>query len=97
MRFRNLPTWQIFIILGKKNSLGHAIWCARKEKKVNLYGIVSGDRTDNDSFIINNKVEKPKINESPSNLAITGRYILTPRIFDILADHRKKVRVEKYS
>jgi len=35
-------------------------------------------------FEINNMVEKPKPEDAPSNLAIIGRYILTPRIFEIL-------------
>ena len=34
----------------------------------------------------NNIVEKPKPAEAPSNLAVVGRYILTPRIFDLLTD-----------
>lgn len=36
-------------------------------------------------YEINNMVEKPKAEDAPSNLAIIGRYILTPRIFEILA------------
>jgi UTP--glucose-1-phosphate uridylyltransferase len=36
-------------------------------------------------YQIQDMVEKPKIEEAPSNLAIIGRYILTPRIFDTLA------------
>ena len=35
-------------------------------------------------FEIKNMVEKPKLEEAPSNLAIIGRYLLTPRIFDVL-------------
>ena len=37
-------------------------------------------------FEIKNMVEKPKPEEAPSNLAITGRYILTPAVFDMLAE-----------
>jgi UTP--glucose-1-phosphate uridylyltransferase len=37
-------------------------------------------------FEVNNMVEKPKPEDAPSNLAIIGRYILTPRIFEILAE-----------
>jgi len=37
-------------------------------------------------FEINNMVEKPKPEDAPSNLAIIGRYILTPRVFEILAE-----------
>ena len=50
------------------------------------YGIVSGDFIDNKNnlFQISQMVEKPNIEDAPSNLAIIGRYILTPDIFDIL-------------
>jgi len=37
-------------------------------------------------YEINNMVEKPKPEDAPSNLAIIGRYILTPRVFEILAE-----------
>jgi UTP--glucose-1-phosphate uridylyltransferase len=37
-------------------------------------------------FEINNMVEKPKMEDAPSNLAIIGRYILTPRVFEILSE-----------
>jgi UTP--glucose-1-phosphate uridylyltransferase len=50
------------------------------------YGIIDGELIDNSKNIyqVTNMVEKPKESESPSNLAIIGRYILTPEIFDIL-------------
>jgi UTP--glucose-1-phosphate uridylyltransferase len=56
--------------------------------QVNKYGIISGNYIDNSNEIyrITNMVEKPSIKKSPSNLAIIGRYILTPDIFDILQD-----------
>jgi UTP--glucose-1-phosphate uridylyltransferase len=52
----------------------------------NKYGIISGTLIENstDSYRVTNMVEKPEIKDSPSNLAIIGRYILTPDIFDIL-------------
>ena len=50
------------------------------------YGIIAGDLIDNssDTFLVSNMVEKPNNNDAPSNMAIIGRYILTPDIFDIL-------------
>lgn len=48
--------------------------------KVNRYGIIDGVREGN-RFRINNLVEKPRMEDAPSNLAIIGRYILTPDIF----------------
>ncbi|WP_423064213.1 UTP--glucose-1-phosphate uridylyltransferase GalU [Candidiatus Paracoxiella cheracis] len=48
------------------------------------YGIVSLDKHDADVSRVNAIVEKPTPAQAPSNLAVTGRYILTPRIFDLL-------------
>ena len=54
----------------------------------NKYGIISGDLINDstDIYRVKNMVEKPSQDESPSNLAIIGRYILTPDIFEILRD-----------
>jgi len=49
--------------------------------KVDRYGIVGGDFISDKLMNVNEMVEKPEINKSPSNLAIAGRYILTPEIF----------------
>lgn len=57
------------------------------EQEVSRYGIVDAKELDNRLFSVNNLVEKPKMEDAPSNLAIMGRYILTPRIFDILSLH----------
>jgi UTP--glucose-1-phosphate uridylyltransferase len=51
------------------------------------YGIVDGiplAGEDGRVFRVRNMVEKPRVEDSPSNLAIIGRYILTPAIFDVL-------------
>ncbi|GAB2558570.1 UTP--glucose-1-phosphate uridylyltransferase GalU [Spirosoma areae] len=52
--------------------------------KVNRYGIVGGKSLSDRILEITTLVEKPNLNEAPSNLAIAGRYILTPEIFDML-------------
>lgn len=53
--------------------------------EVNKYGIVQLGKEINARIQeVQDMVEKPKINEAPSNLAIMGRYILTPEIFDII-------------
>ena len=51
--------------------------------EVSKYGIIDGV-AEGDVYRINNLVEKPKEEDAPSNLAIIGRYILTPDIFNIL-------------
>lgn len=55
------------------------------DEEVSRYGIVDGFKIEERLFSINHLVEKPKKEEAPSNLAILGRYILTPRIFEILS------------
>lgn len=54
------------------------------EADVPKFGICAGDKLDPRTLRINQMVEKPKLQDAPSHLAIVGRYILTPRIFDIL-------------
>ncbi|MBR6026784.1 MAG: UTP--glucose-1-phosphate uridylyltransferase GalU [Neisseriaceae bacterium] len=54
------------------------------KQQVSNYGIVSGKFIEDDLIIIDNMIEKPNVNEAPSNLAIIGRYILTPDIFEII-------------
>ncbi len=48
------------------------------------YGIVSGEAMGDRVYKVKDLIEKPKVHEAPSNIAILGRYIITPRIFDIL-------------
>ena len=48
------------------------------------YGIVTIDKMQGDLARIRSIVEKPKPADAPSNLAVIGRYVLTPRIFDLL-------------
>ena len=50
----------------------------------NKYGIVEITGDDGETAIITSIVEKPKPEDAPSNLGVVGRYILTPRIFDLL-------------
>lgn len=52
--------------------------------EVDKYGIVKGHQLDDSHIRVECMVEKPVPNDAPSNLAVIGRYILTPDIFDIL-------------
>ena len=52
--------------------------------KVNRYGIVGGRSISDRILELETLIEKPSLQEAPSNLAIAGRYILTPDIFDML-------------
>ena len=51
-------------------------------KKVELYGIVDGEEVRPGVYQIRDIVEKPRRDEAPSDLAIAGRYLLTPDIFE---------------
>jgi UTP--glucose-1-phosphate uridylyltransferase len=50
------------------------------------YGIVTIDPMQGDTARIHSIVEKPKPADAPSNLAVVGRYVLTPRIFELLSE-----------
>jgi len=54
--------------------------------QIHKYGIITGNLVDNsnDTYQVTNMIEKPHKNDAPSNMAIIGRYILTPDIFNIL-------------
>jgi len=54
------------------------------DDKVSSYGIVSGEKLAENLYKVNGLVEKPAKEFAPSNLAILGRYVLTPDIFEVL-------------
>jgi UTP--glucose-1-phosphate uridylyltransferase len=56
------------------------------DKDVNKYGILDGNQIDENTWKVNSLIEKPEINVAPSNIAILGRYILTPKIFDFIEE-----------
>jgi UTP--glucose-1-phosphate uridylyltransferase len=51
---------------------------------VSRYGVIGGREIDNGVWKVDQLVEKPPVNEAPSNLAIFGRYLLTPKVMEIL-------------
>lgn len=56
-----------------------------EDDEVSRYGIVDGAMIGERFYNVNSLVEKPKKEEAPSNLAIMGRYILSPKVFEILS------------
>ena len=56
------------------------------EGEIEKFGVIAGDPIRDDLFRVTDMVEKPKKEDAPSNLAIIGRYIMTPDIFDIIRD-----------
>jgi UTP--glucose-1-phosphate uridylyltransferase len=57
-------------------------------ERVHMYGVVGVGKPHGKAFAITEMVEKPNRAEAPSNLIITGRYILQPEILDILTNQR---------
>jgi UTP--glucose-1-phosphate uridylyltransferase len=52
---------------------------------IHLYGVASVESTNGDGVVkVNGLVEKPKAEDAPSNLAVIGRYVLSPNVFEIL-------------
>ena len=54
------------------------------EEETHKYGVISGEMIKDDLFRVDDMVEKPAQGTAPSNLAIIGRYILTPDIFELI-------------
>ena len=55
-----------------------------ERKDVNKYGIVDGIQLEERVYRVNDMVEKPAVEVAPSTVAVLGRYIITPEIFDFL-------------
>lgn len=58
------------------------------EEEVNKYGIVKGKQIADRIYEVKDLIEKPAVEDAPSNIAILGRYIINPGIFEIL-EHTK--------
>lgn len=54
------------------------------KEQTNKYGVIAGEEIEHNLYRVNDMVEKPEPKDAPSNLAIIGRYILIPEIFDVL-------------
>ena len=66
---------------------------ARAREDVSSYGIIDAEEIRPGVYRIRDLVEKPPRDEAPSNLAIIGRYILTPDIFPPRSDQQRPHRV----
>jgi UTP--glucose-1-phosphate uridylyltransferase len=53
-------------------------------EKVSFYGIIDGSKVEDDLYLVKDIIEKPNIEESPSNVGTVGRYVFTPEIFDCI-------------
>ncbi len=69
-----------------ENTGGSVLGCQSvPQDKVSSYGIVDGEHSNNPRLMkVLDMVEKPDPSEAPSNMAVLGRYVIKPRIFDLL-------------
>lgn len=79
-----IPVTKQLIELNKKyNSSVIAVEEVPKNK-ISFYGIIKYEKIEDSVFLISDLIEKPKIEEAPSNFGIIGRYVLMPEIFDCI-------------
>jgi len=76
-------------LVAMSDSLGNASVVGAMEvpsQQIPRYGIINGVKLDSipNTFTIKSMIEKPKVEDSPSNLAVPGRYVFTSEIFDFL-------------
>ncbi|HJM43844.1 MAG TPA: UTP--glucose-1-phosphate uridylyltransferase, partial [Nitrospinota bacterium] len=68
-----------------------------RREAISAYGVISGETVEERVWRIRDLVEKPAPEDAPSDLAVIGRYVLTPAIFDILSetqpDHRGEIQL----
>lgn len=64
----------------------HSVLAVQRVPKENIssYGVIKGELLEDGVFKVSDMVEKPRAEDAPSDLAVIGRYILTPDIFDYL-------------
>lgn len=84
------------IITGKQPAIGELIATYERynnpvvavqevpREKVSSYGVIAGEEIDPQTWSVSTFVEKPSVEEAPSNLAVVGRYVITPQILRLL-------------
>ena len=75
-------TQQLLEAFDRRGSVLGVIEVPRDE--VQRYGVVAGERVSDREWRLSHVVEKPSVEEAPSNMAIVGPYVFTPAIFDCL-------------
>lgn len=79
-----VPVMEQMIAVYKKYR--HSVLAIQRVERENIssYGVIKGKAVENRLFEVTDLVEKPKAEDAPSDLAVIGRYILTPDIFEYL-------------
>ena len=61
------------------------------DDQVSRFGIIDGTQVEEGVWKVSGLVEKPKLEDAPSNLSVFGRYLLSPRVMELLADAKPTV------
>ena len=56
------------------------------KEEVDRFGVIAGEALSDDVWKVSSLVEKPAVEEAPSNFAVFGRYLLSPRVMELLAE-----------
>lgn len=82
----NVPAMQQMVEIYKKYR--HSVLAVQRVPKesISSYGVIKGEPVEDRVFRVSDMVEKPRAEEAPSDLAVIGRYILTPDIFEYLEE-----------
>jgi len=56
-----------------------------EKKEVSKFGVIDGVKLDEHTWEIKNMIEKPKVEDAPTNLVAVGKYVITPEVFQTLA------------
>ncbi len=54
------------------------------DRDVSKYGIISGEKVDENTYKVSDMIEKPCLEDAPSRQAVIGRYVISPKIFEVL-------------
>jgi UTP--glucose-1-phosphate uridylyltransferase len=86
-------------LLAVHEQYGHPVLAVERvpRREISRYGVIRGTAVSENVYLVEDLVEKPAAEAAPSDLAIIGRYVLTPDIFPILGetppDHRGEIQV----
>ncbi len=96
--FNSVPGIKQLIEIAKREDMCVVGVMPVKKSKVSRYGIIKGEEIGPNLYRVIDIFEKPSIDKAPSNLAVVGRYILTPIIFDFLKElvenHSRDIKEE---
>ena len=78
------------------NKYKKSVICVEKtpKEKLQRYGVIKGKNIENNVYLIEDLVEKPLPDKAPSNLAMLGRYVLTPEIFNCIEKTKPGINSE---